>query len=112
MLPRTISRKDTPTPPTVTNTTQLPVTSPLDKDGTVSQVDTNSVTTDFSIERREKDTEPPLESSNDPREDKLQRQVVTVSLDSEGEMVQRIAEVTDEEVTVDSHTVVSDRIGQ
>jgi hypothetical protein len=90
MLARTISRNNRPTPPTVTSTTQLSATSPLDREGTVSQVDTKSVTTDFSIDSREKDTEPLLEPPRDPREDKSQRQVVTDSLDSEGEGTQRM----------------------
>jgi hypothetical protein len=48
-----------PSPPNVTNTTQLPDTSPVDNVGAVSQVDTKSLNTDLSIDRSEKDTGPP-----------------------------------------------------
>jgi hypothetical protein len=53
-----INTNTPPSPPNVTNTTQLPDTSPVDNDGAVSQVDTKSLNTDLSIDRIEKETGP------------------------------------------------------
>jgi hypothetical protein len=47
-----------PRPPNVINTTQLRETPPLDREGADSQVDTNSLNTDFSIDKIEKDNDP------------------------------------------------------
>jgi hypothetical protein len=73
----------------VTKTSQLSRTSEVDNDETDSQVDTNSVTRDFSMDRIEKETEPGESASDLESVDKLQRQVVTDSLDSDGEYKQR-----------------------
>jgi hypothetical protein len=114
MLSSTIRANDRPTPPTVANTIQLFATSPLDREGSVSQVDTKSLTTDFSIDSREKDTEPLINWVVD----KSQRQVVTDSLDSEGEYAQERSlesnEEEDDEVvdcTLVSQRVVNDLLG-
>jgi hypothetical protein len=53
-----INPKTPPSPPNVTNTTQLPDTSPVDNAGAVSQVDTKSLNSDLSIDRIEKETAP------------------------------------------------------
>jgi hydrogenase maturation factor len=104
----------------VTKTSQLSRTSEVDNNETDSQVDTNSVTRDFSIDKIEKETEPgdlviDLESV-----DKLQRQMVTDPLDSSAEYTQeRVSEFcsTEEESsrvrwTVDSQRVTCDLMGQ
>jgi hypothetical protein len=74
---------DPPRPPNVTNTTQLPVNSALDKDGTDSQVDTNSVNTDFSSDKIEKDTGPGVRVSSKLTSDILHTQTVIDSSWSE-----------------------------
>jgi hypothetical protein len=61
-----------PRPPNVTNTIQLPDTSPVDNAGVVSQVDTKSLNTDLSIDSIEKDTAPPSPDTSTLTSDRLQ----------------------------------------
>jgi hypothetical protein len=75
------TRNTPPRPPTVTNTTQLPDTSPLDREGAVSQVDTKSLTTDLSIDKIEKVTD--LASPITPTSDRLHTHTDIDSLRSE-----------------------------
>jgi hypothetical protein len=72
-----------PSPPNVTNTTQLPDTSPVDNVGAVSQVDTKSLNTDLSIDRREKDKSPPSPDTPTLTSDRLQTHTDIDSLWSE-----------------------------
>jgi hypothetical protein len=80
MLHRIAKRKDNARLPTVTKTIQLSATSSLERVEIDCHVETKSVVTDFSIERREKEIE--LEGSIviailiEMIVDMLQRQVV------------------------------------
>jgi hypothetical protein len=95
----------------VTKTSQLARTSEVDNNETDSQVDTNSVTSDFSIDRIVKETEPGELVIDLESVDKLQRQVVTDSLDSSGEYRQDRAS---ESISVEdvSQRVTCDLMGQ
>jgi hypothetical protein len=82
-IPNSMSNTNTPPrPPTVANTTQLLDTSPLEREGTRSHVETKSLITDLPIDKIEKVTGPAVPPIA-PASDKLQTQTDIDSLWSE-----------------------------
>jgi hypothetical protein len=94
-----IKTKKPPRPPNVTNTTQLPDTSPLDREGADSQVDTKSVKTDLWTEKIEKDTEP-VSPSPTPTAERLHIHTVIESSESESSQKTSLVEETENWIRV------------